>query len=206
MEPEKAYVLPELAYDTHALAPIISEAQLRLHYYQHHAAFVNEANAILHNMGNPVTENAGFDTKAIFKALSFQIGGHMLHSLFWENIAPPGKGGGENPSKTIAKVINDEFGSFGRFKKIFSQASVTAEGSQWIALTFNKKTNRPDIIQVDRFNTNIYSMCRILMVLDVWEHAYNIDYKNDRDKFIEAFWGIVNWHEVNNRVENLLKH
>ena len=129
----------------------------------------------------------------------------MLHSLFWEKFAPPGKGGGEKPSRTIAKVIHEEFGSFDRFKKLFSQAAASAEGSGWAALTFCKKTNRPIIMQVEKHNTNVYPMFRILMVLDVWEHAYYLDYKNERGKFVEAFWNIVNWAEVNKRIEDLLK-
>jgi len=120
-------------------------------------------------------------------------------------MAPPGRGGGDKPSQTIGKVIDEEYGSFDRFKKLFSQAAVSAEVSGWAALTFCRKTNRPIIMQVEKHNTNVYPMFRILMVLDVWEHAYYLDYKNDRGKFVEAFWNIVNWTEVNKRFEDLLK-
>ena len=94
-------------------------------------------------------------------------------------------------------------GTFDRLKKLFSQTAVRVEGSGWAAVTFCKKTNRPIIMQVEKHNTNVYPMFSILMVLDVWEHAYYLDYKNDRGKFVEAFWNIVNWTKVNERFETL---
>ena len=201
----KMYDLPKLGYDYNALAPVISEDLLRLHHDKHHASYVKGANAILQKMDKARSDKADFDTKATFKELSFHIGGHLLHSLFWENLAPPGKGGGEKPSGKIAKVIEEEFGAFDRFKKVFSQTAASTEGSGWAALTFCKKTDRPIIMQVEKHNTNVYPMFSILMVLDVWEHAYYLDYQNDRGKFAEAFWDIVNWAEVNKRLEDLLK-
>ena len=139
------------------------------------------------------------------KELSFNIGGHLLHSLFWSNLAPPNKGGGGKPSGTLGTALEEEFGSFDRFKKEFSQAASSVEGSGWAALTLCKQTGRPIIMQVEKHNTNVYPMFRILMVLDVFEHAYYLDYKNDRGKFVEAFWNIVNWDEVNKRLEQALK-
>ena len=205
MQTQKLYVLPKLAYDYAALAPHISEELLRLHHDKHHAAYVNGANAILQKMDKARLDNIDFDTKATFKELSFHIGGHLLHSLFWENLIPVGKDGGGKPSGTIAKVIDEEYGSFERFKKLFSQTAISTEGSGWAALAFCRGTKRPVIMQVEKHNTNVYPMFRILMVLDVWEHAYYLDYKNDRGKFVEGFWNIVNWTEVNKRIEDLLK-
>ena len=201
MENSKMYVLPELAYGYGALAPHISEDLLRLHHDKHHAAYVNGANTILQKMDKAKNDNIEFDTKATFKELSFHIGGHLLHSLFWENLAPSGKNGGGMPSGNIQKAIDEEYGSFDRFKKLFSQCATSTEGSGWAALTFCNKTNRPMMMQIEKHNTNIYPMFTILMVLDVWEHAYYPDYKNDRGKFIEAFWNIVNWTEINKRYE-----
>ncbi len=205
MEPAKMYELPKLEYDYTALAPVISEDLLRLHHEKHHAAYVKGANAIFQKMDQARADKTDFDTKATFKELSFHIGGHLLHSLFWKNLAPSGKGGGEKPSGKIAKVIEEEFGTFEYFKKVFSQTAISTEGSGWAALTFCKKTGRPIIMQVEKHNTNVYPMFRILLVLDVWEHAYYLDYQNDRGKFVEAFWTIVNWTEVNKRLEDLLK-
>jgi superoxide dismutase, Fe-Mn family len=204
MEKNKLYELPELEYSYNELVPYMSEELLRLHHDKHHAAYVNGANAILQRMDKARVDDVDFDTKSTFKELSFHIGGQLLHSLFWKNLAPAGKGGG-NPTGTIAKVLDEEYGSFERFKKIFSQTAISAEGSGWAALTLCMGTKRPIIMQVEKHNTNIYPMFRILMVLDVWEHAYYLDYKNDRGQFVEAFWNIVNWDEVNNRLEKIIK-
>ena len=203
MGSQKLYALPELVYRYNELAPFISEDLLRLHHTKHHAAYVDGANAILRRMDEAKVNKIDFDTKATFKELSFHVGGHILHSLFWENLAPTNKGGGAMPTGTIAKVIDEEYGSFDQFKKIFSQTALSTEGSGWAALTFCMGTMRPIIMQVEKHNTNIYPMFRILMVLDVWEHAYYLDYKNDRKKFIEGFWNFVNWAEVNKRLEIL---
>ena len=204
MEKTKFYVLPQLPYDYKDLAPYMSEEQLRIHHSKHHQAYVNGANAILQRLDKARKENAEIDIKSTLKELSFNIGGHLLHSLFWGNLAPPSKGGGK-PSGVLGDVLDKEFGSFERFKKEFSQTAVSVEGSGWAALTLCKQTGRPIIMQIEKHNANVYPMFRILMVLDVFEHAYYIDYKNDRAKFVEAFWNIVNWEEVNKRLEETLK-
>jgi Fe-Mn family superoxide dismutase len=101
--------------------------------------------------------------------------------------------------------LEKEFGSFDRFKKEFTLAATSVEGSGWAALTWCRQTGRPIIMQIEKHNTNVYPMFRILMVLDVFEHAYYIDYRNDRVKFVEAFWSIVNWDEVNEGLKEILK-
>ena len=138
--------------------------------------------------------------KATLKELSFNIAGHLLHSLFWKNLALPNQGGGE-PKGALAEKINQEFGSFERFKKEFSQAALSVEGSGWAALIFDKESQRLLIMQIEKHNLNVYPTFPILMVLDVFEHAYYIDYKNERAKFIEAFWNIVNWQDIGRRLE-----
>ena len=204
MGAERLYVLPELPYGYDTLTPHISEELLRIHHGKHHAAYVNGANSILQKMDEARVDNTDFDAKNIFKGLSFHIGGHLLHSLFWANLAPVGKGGGM-PVGPIATAINGEYGSFDRFKKLFSQVAISTEGSGWATLTFCKGTKRPIIMQVEKHNANVYPMFEILMVLDIWEHAYYLDYKNDRVKFVEAFWEIVNWTKVNERLEEILR-
>ena len=121
METNKLYVLPKLAYDYKDLEPYISEQQLTIHHQKHHQAYVNGANAILEKIGKARQEGADLEMKSTLKELSFNIGGHLLHSLFWENLAPNqnGQGGGE-PKGTLAGLIKNEFGSFERFKKEFN--------------------------------------------------------------------------------------
>jgi len=202
LEKGNLYVLPKLPYGYNQLAPHISEEQLKIHYEKHHQAYVNGANAILQRVDKARKEGSDLDVRSTMKELSFNIGGHLLHSLFWDNLAPTGKGGGK-PSGAVGDALQKEFGSFERFRKEFTQAAATVEGSGWAALTFCRQTNRPILMQVEKHNTNVYPMFRILMVLDVFEHAYYLDYKNERAKFIEAFWNIVNWDEVNRRLREV---
>ncbi|MDD4197193.1 MAG: superoxide dismutase [Syntrophorhabdaceae bacterium] len=204
MEDQKLYALPDLPYAYDALAPYMSKDLVTLHHDKHHAAYVNGANAILQRLDKVKADEADFDTKATYKEMSFHIGGHLLHYIFWENLAPAGKGGGGAPAGALAQLLDREYGSFGRFKKVFSQAAASVEGSGWATLTFCKLTNRPIIMQIEKHNVNIYPMFRILMALDVWEHAYYLDYKNDRAKFIEAYWNIVNWGAVSKSLEEVL--
>jgi len=201
---DKFYLLPKLPYGYKDLEPHISEEQLRIHHDIHHSGYVKKSNAILEKLDKAREESIDLDIKSTLKALSFTVGGTVLHSLFWPNLAPTDKGGGK-PGGVLGDSIDKEFNSFERFKKEFTQAASTVEGSGWAALAFCKQTNRPLIMQIEKHNTNVYPMFRILMVLDVWEHAYYLDYKNERGKFVEAFWNIVNWDEVNKRLKELLK-
>jgi len=203
MESIKSFSLPKLPYAYNALAPYMSEQQLTIHHDKHHQAYVNGANAIFEKLEKARKENADLDIKSTLKELSFHIGGHLLHSAFWDCMAPPGKGGGK-PGGAIADVLTKEFGSFERFKMEFSKAATSVEGSGWAALVIHPCVDRPLIMQIEKHNMNLYPAFRLLMVLDLWEHAYYIDYKNDRAKFVEGFWNVVNWEYVN-KVHNLVK-
>jgi Fe-Mn family superoxide dismutase len=204
MSDPRFYSLPELPYAYHALSPFISEAQLRLHHDKHHAAYVNGANAIFKRLDTARQEGSDVDIKSALKELSFQAGGHILHFLFWKNLAPADRAERE-PGGILGDAIGKEFGSFERFKKEFSAAAVSVEGSGWAALARCGLTGRLLIMQIEKHNVQVYPHLRIIMVLDVWEHAYYLDYQNERSKYVEAFWNFVNWDEVNQRLEALLK-
>jgi len=204
MERPHLYSLPKLSYGYKDLEPYISQQQLQIHHEKHHQAYVTGANAILERLDQARREKADLDMKATLKELSFHIGGHVLHTLFWGNLAPSGKSSAK-PEKILATAIDKEFGSFDQFKKEFTQAAVSVEGSGWAVLSFCRLTNRPIIMQIEKHNVNVYPMFTILMVLDLWEHAYYLDYKNLRAKFVEAFWNIVGWDEVRRRFEQLLR-
>jgi superoxide dismutase, Fe-Mn family len=203
MADKKLYSLPDLPYPSSALEPFISEAQLKIHHDKHHAAYVNGANAILGRLDKARQDGPDLDMKATLKELSFQVGGHVLHSLFWQNLAPAAKTNKE-PGGALAEALKNEFGSFERFKKEFSQAAASTEGSGWAALARCGLTGRLLIMQIEKHNVNAYPHLRIIMVLDVWEHAYYLDYKNERPKFVDAFWNIVNWDEVGKRLEDII--
>ncbi len=203
MEKMRTYELPKLEYGYDALAPYISEEQLRLHHDKHHLAYVNGANAALEKLAKARRESADVDMKAILKELSFHLGGHELHSIFWWNMAPAGKGGGGQPQNELKEYIDKDFGGFERFRKEFSQAAISAEGSGWAALTYLPHLDSLCILQIEKHNCNFPPVHAVLMDLDVWEHAYYLDYKNDRAKFVEAFWNIVNWGHIAERFARL---
>ena len=205
LEP-RLYTLPALPYGYKDLEPYISEEQLKIHHAKHHQGYVDGANAINEKLQKARKDGVDLDMKATLKELSFHLGGHELHSTFWKNLAPAGKGGGGKPSSTLEKFINQEYGSFDRFKKEFTQAAASVEGSGWVVLTYCDSANRLGILQVEKHNVNFPAGYPLLMCLDVWEHAYYLDYKNLRAKFVEAFWNIVNWEVVNAWFEKQMKH
>ncbi|MCX6722876.1 MAG: superoxide dismutase [Candidatus Staskawiczbacteria bacterium] len=195
------YNLLKLPYDYNALEPYISSEVLTLHHDKHHAAYVNAANALLDKIQDARDKNTELDYKSVLKSLSFNVGGHILHETFWKVMAPFGTAQGK-PAGELAEAINKEFGSFERFKTEFSETAKTVEGSGWALLAIDKNYGNLAIIQVEKHNVNFYPNQKILLCLDVWEHAYYLDYKNDRAKFIENWWNIVNWSEVEKRFIN----
>ena len=205
MEHATHYTLPDLPYGYKDLEPYISEEQLTVHHTKHHQAYVNAANAIMEKLDKARQDGADLEMKGILKDLSFQLGGHELHSIFWQNMAPAGNGGGGEPRGALGAAIIREYGSFDRFKKEFTQAAVSTEGSGWAVLTYCKGNGRLGTMQVEKHNVNFPVGYPTLMVLDVWEHAYYIDYKNLRPKFVEAFWNIVNWDSAGERFGQLTK-
>ena len=180
----------------------MSEEQLKLHHDKHHQAYVDGANALLKKFDARNGED--FDVKAVSKELTFHVGGFVLHNYFWTNLGPADKCGGA-PTGTIAEYIKKDFGSFERFKKEFTQAAAGVEGSGWAVLTLCRKTDRIFIMQIEKHNVNVIPGFRIMMVLDMWEHAYYLDYKNKRPDYIEAFWKLINWDEVNRKTDTWLK-
>ncbi len=187
MEEKKLYKLPELSYGYGDLAPYISEEQLRVHHQKHHQAYVDGSNRILSNVAD-----------ADFKKLAFQIGGYKLHSLFWENLAP--NGGGE-PVGKLMEYIEKSFGSFESFRELFNKIALSVEGAGWAALVYDEELDCLLVMQIEKHNVNIYPTIKILMLLDMFEHAYYIDYKNDKAKYVDAFWSLINWEKVVSRLD-----
>ncbi len=192
------YELPALPYGYKDLEPYISEEQLKIHHDKHHQAYVDGANAILKKFD--ARDSMEFDVKAVSKELTFHVGGFVLHNFFWSNMGPASKCGGE-PTGTIAEYIKKDFGNFERFKKEFTQAAAGVEGSGWAVVTLCRKTDRIFIMQIEKHNVNVIPGFRIMMVLDMWEHAYYLDYQNKRPEYIDAFWNLINWDEVNRKTD-----
>jgi Fe-Mn family superoxide dismutase len=194
----EVYTLPDLPYGYKDLEPYISEEQLRIHHDKHHAGYVKGANAVFTKLEESRQRGTEIDIKSTLKELSFHIGGYILHDIFWKSMSP--KAGGE-PAGALADKINQDFGSFENFKNEFTKAASSAEGSGWAALAFCKKVDKLAIMQIEKHNVNVFPLWQILMCVDVWEHAYYLDYKNERGKFVAAFWEVVNWQYVGERFD-----
>jgi Fe-Mn family superoxide dismutase len=138
------------------------------------------------------------------KSLSFQAGGAILHELFWSNLFPAKGGEERSPGPEIAAMIEEEFGSLERFKAEFIAAGMQLEGSGWTSLAYSD-LGRLMVVQIEKHNVNIFPNYQILLVADVFEHAYYLDYKNDKAKYLEAVWNIINWEEVERRLNRTIK-
>ena len=199
---KKLYKLPDLPYGYKELEPYMSEQVLTLHHDKHHQSYVNAANALLEKIWAAREGNTELDYKSVLKSLSFNAAGHILHETFWKVMAPANSGKSK-PAGEVLKAIEEEFGSFERFKTEFSETAKSVEGSGWALLAVDKKQGNLAIIQVEKHNVNFYPNQKILLCLDVWEHAYYLDYKNNRAKFIDSWWNIVDWQEVEDRFSKI---
>lgn len=194
------YELPSLPYGYADLEPHISEEQLKIHHQKHHKAYVDGANSILEKMSEARINDADIDMKSTLKSLAFNIGGHKLHSLFWDNLSPEEK----EPKGRLSEMIVRDFGSLSRFKKEFFDSALTVEGSGWATLSFDSESERLMINQIEKHGNNVYASLPILMVMDMFEHAYYIDRKNDKSKFVESCWHLIDWEVVEKRLVSFL--
>ena len=193
------YVLPDLDYDYGALAPHIAPEIMELHHTKHHQNYVNGANAALEKLEAARKDGsiAGVVT-ALSKDLAFNLGGHTNHSLFWKNLSP--NGGGE-PTGELAEAINRDFGSFEAFKDHFSGAALGLQGSGWAVLGYDHIAGNLVVEQMTDQQGNLSINLTPLLLLDMWEHAFYLQYKNVKADYVKAVWNVFNWDEVAKRFE-----
>jgi Fe-Mn family superoxide dismutase len=193
------YQLPDLGYEYGALEPHLSARILELHHGKHHRAYVDGANSTLERL--ELVREAG-DYSALVgleRTLAFNVSGHVLHSIFWENLTP---GGTAVPSGELGDAINDHFGDFDYFKSQMSQAAIGVQGSGWAALTWEPVGERLVIEQIHDHQSNSVQGATLLLVIDAWEHAYYLEYENRRPDYVTAIWNIINWPNVAKRFAN----
>jgi Fe-Mn family superoxide dismutase len=190
------YTLPELPYDYSALAPSISGQIMELHHSKHHQAYVTGANAALAALAEARDSGVLANVNKLEKDLAFNLGGHVNHSIFWTNLSPDG---GDKPTGELASAIDDNFGSFDKFTAHFTAAAMGVQGSGWAALTWDSIGQNLLINQFFDQQSNFAIGTVPLLLLDVWEHAYYLDYKNVRADYVKAFWNIANWANVQER-------
>ena len=190
----KKYVLPDLPYAYDALEPHISAEIMELHHSKHHQNYVNGANAALEKLEAARKDGSiAAVVTALSKDLAFNLGGHTNHSLFWENLSP--NGGGE-PAGALAAAIDEDFGSFEEFQKHFAAAALGLQGSGWAVLAYDKIGERLVIEQMTDQQGNLSIDLVPLLLLDMWEHAFYLQYKNVKADYVAAVWNVFNWDEV----------
>jgi len=195
------YTLPELAYDYAALEPHISATIMELHHSKHHAAYVSGANAALAGLAAARESGDFANVNKLEKDLAFNLGGHTNHSIFWTNMSPDG---GDKPTGDLASAIDDHFGSFDKFQAHFTAAALGVQGSGWAGLFYDSIGGNVIIQQFFDQQSQFAAGTVPLLLLDVWEHAYYLDYKNVRGDYVKAFWNIVDWANVQSRLANAI--
>ena len=192
------YELPNLPYGYDALQPAISSDIMHLHHDKHHKAYVDGANKALELLEGYRSGNE-INIKAVMRDLSFNLNGHILHDIFWKNMKAYSK---ENIiSDELKSILNLNFGSVDSFKKEFSDAAKSVEGSGWVTLLMDQN-KRLLVMQVEKHNLLNINGFKPVLVNDVWEHAYYLDYKNDRGAYVDAWWDIVNWENVLENIQS----
>ena len=194
------YELPELPYDYSALEPHLSGEIVTLHHDKHHQAYVDGANTTIAKLGE-ARESGNFATiNQLEKNLAFHVSGHVLHSLFWSNMSPDGGG---QPEGELAAAVTEHLGSYDALRAQLTEAAMGVQGSGWGALAWEPVAGRLTIEQIYDHQSNVGQGSVPLLVLDMWEHAFYLQYKNVKKDWVEAFWNLVNWADVSARLERV---
>lgn len=200
--PQGQHKLPPLPYPYNALEPVISEEIMRLHHDKHHQSYVDGLNKAELKM-KEARESNNFDLlKHWEREAAFHGSGHYLHTLFWEIMTPNSTSG---PKGEFLQQLEKDFGSFEAFKKHFSQAAKKVEGVGWALLVWSPRSRRLEILQSERHMLLTQWDTIPILVLDVWEHAYYLQYKNDRNTYVDNWWKVVNWPKASKRFEEARK-
>ncbi|TYL37100.1 superoxide dismutase [Natronococcus pandeyae] len=194
------YALPELPYEYDALEPHIDERIMELHHGEHHQAYVDGANAALDEFEEMRSAGDYEEIKAAKRDFSFNFSGHINHTIFWQNMSPDG--GGE-PDGELRSALEAQFGSFEAFRDEFTAAAESVEGGGWAMLFYEPVADLLVIGQVESQNELAHQGAIPILTLDVWEHAYYLQYENERASYVEEWWNVVDWTDVCRRYEFL---
>ncbi|HAG63356.1 superoxide dismutase, Fe-Mn family [Kocuria rhizophila] len=192
------FTLPDLPYDYAALEPHISAQIMQLHHDKHHNTYVTGANTALEKMEEARANGDAAGAAKLSKDLQFNLGGHINHSIFWKNLSPEG---GDKPTGELAAAIDNFFGSFDAFRDQFTAVATTIQGSGWAILAYEPIAGNLVIEQMYDQQNGVPVATIPLLQLDMWEHAFYLDYQNVKADYVKAFWNIVNWADVSERFE-----
>jgi Fe-Mn family superoxide dismutase len=193
-----AYTLPELDYDYAALEPHISARIMELHHSKHHKAYVDGANAAVTKLEELRDSGDYAALNGVEKNLAFHLGGHTNHSVFWKNMSPDGGG---QPEGEVAAAITEYFGGFEKFQAHFNANANAIQGSGWSILAWDTIAERPHIMQLFDQQGNIPVGQIPLLQLDMWEHAFYLQYESVKADYVKAWWNVVNWEDVAARLD-----
>ncbi len=194
-----AYELPPLPYPYEALEPHIDAKTMQVHHDLHHKAYVDGLNKALEGLAKARESNDFAAVQQLSRLVAFHGGGHSNHTIFWNNLAPAGKGGGGEPGGDLSAQIRKDFGDFAKLKAHFQAAAVAVEGNGWGVLAWQPALGALTVqTMMNQQNLTILGSAPLLL-LDVWEHAYYLKYQNRRAEYVTAFWNIVNWKDVEAR-------
>lgn len=190
------YQLPDLDYDYGALDPHISGQIMELHHSKHHAAYVAGLNTALEKLEAARDADDFAAINLLEKNLAFNLGGHINHSIFWKNLSPHG---GDKPTGELAAAIDEHFGSFDKFRAHFEATALQIQGSGWAILAWDTLGKKLLIVQLYDQQNNVPVSLIPIAQLDMWEHAFYLDYKNVKADYVKAWWNIVNWADAQER-------
>lgn len=191
-----AYELPDLPYDYSALAPHIAPEIMELHHSKHHATYVKGANTALEKLAEAREKGDFGSINQLEKDLAFNLGGHVNHSVFWKNMSPEGGG---RPDGELGTAIDEYFGSFEGFQKQFTATASGVQGSGWGMLVWDTLGKRLNVMQLFDQQGNLPAAQVPIVQLDMWEHAFYLQYKNVKADYVEAWWNVVNWADATER-------
>jgi Fe-Mn family superoxide dismutase len=192
------YTLPDLPYAYNALAPGIDEQVMRVHHDKHHAAYVKGLNTALDRLEKARVSGDMGEVKALSREVAFHGSGHVLHTLYWHSMTPGGSG---EPKGELRKALDRAFGSFAAFTAQFLAATKDVEGSGWGVLAWEPMGRRLLVLQAEKHQSLTVWGVVPLMVSDVWEHAYYLQYQNRRADYVDAFFKLVDWSATAKRLE-----
>jgi superoxide dismutase, Fe-Mn family len=194
------YTLPDLPYDYSALEPHVSARIMELHHDKHHATYVQGANTALEKLADARDSGDFALITKLSKDLAFNLSGHVLHSVFWTCMGPEGGG---KPEGELAAAIDDSFGTFEDMKAQLGEATKTVQGSGWGALAWEPTAQRLIVEQVYDHQSNVGQGSDPVLVIDAWEHAFYLQYLNDKAAWVDAFWEVADWKSAATRFDGL---
>jgi Fe-Mn family superoxide dismutase len=195
--PPGGHRLPPLPYPYNALEPVISSTTLRIHHDKHHQSYVEGLNKAEMKLVEARRSGDFSLVKHWEREIAFNGSGHILHSIYWATMTPEGP---SRPYSETARQINWYFGSFEAFREQFTQAAIQVEASGWCVLVWNPAWGRLEILSAEKHQNYTQWSGIPILVVDVWEHAYYLDYQNRRGDYVQAWWQLVNWNEVERRL------